>query len=192
MQKRQIHLELYFSTLFKLHVLKRGALVQCIKGMAKFYSGYTKFLFILYFFFYFWNSFQYFCWFFFQFCFSFLIFFVFSPKNCQYEFFKTEPFISYPLLSALNAKSLKSNFIFEHANPEVDSRSFYINGMLRSSDLFSDDFTRENSKESNNDLDHSIRLTSLGLAARNIFNDLIVRRIAGFARLLRLATDIYS
>lgn len=47
-------------------------------------------------------------------------------------------------------------------------------------------FTKENPME----LEHSIRLASLGLAAKNIFQDMVVRRLIGFTRLLKLATNI--
>lgn len=170
-------MERYFSTLFKLHASKKGAPVHLIRGK----NEYTSFGFVRFFLFYF-------IWVFIIILFLFFI----SSQNCPYAFYKTEPFISFPILSALNPKALRANVILEKTNPELESRSFYINGFLRPSDSFNDDFTRENANESNHKFDESIRFTSLGLAVRNIFNDMIVRRIAGFARLLRLASDIYS
>lgn len=101
--------------------------------------------------------------------------FVFSSLICPYEYFKSEPYISAPLLSALNSARDKtnviSNTISHGSNNEIESRSFYSN---------SDQF------------DHSLRFASLGLAAKNIFQDMIVRRITGFARLVRLASNIWD
>lgn len=100
---------------------------------------------------------------------------IFSSLNCPYEYLKSEPYISAPLLSALNSAQEKtnriSNAVFHKPNTGIESRSFYTN---------SDQF------------ENSLRFASLGLAAKNIFQDTIVRRITGFVRLMKLASNIWD
>lgn len=94
-----------------------------------------------------------------------------------------------PLLSALDPSTKgKADIVYEKSNPEIESRSFLgFNGFFGPNYLFNNDYTRENSSNTN-ELDNKIRIASLGLAIRNIFNDIIVRRINGFIRFLKLAT----
>lgn len=160
------------STLFKLHALKRGALVQLTKGKIgkNFRFFFLKSLFYLFCLYY------YFLLLLFQQCF-------FSAQSyCPFEFYKSEAFISMPLLSALNSGHFKTA-ILSPSNSVIESRSLYLDG-ARS---LGNDY-EENSAE----IDKSIRLASLGLAAKNIFQDMVVRRVVGFTRLVKLASNIWD
>lgn len=117
--------------------------------------------------------------------FLFLIFFFLSDK-CPYAFYKTQPYISLPIIAALK---LKSKFLFNRFNSHIESRAFQTNDLARSSET---DFTQNNTNEIPNELDHTIRFASLGLAVKNIFHDLIVRRILSFARLIQMTSFIWE
>ena len=108
------------------------------------------------------------------------IMFFSSQSYCPFEFYKSEVFISMPLLSALNFKTA----ILSPPNSVIESRSSYLDG-ARS-------LGNENTKENSPELDKSIRLASLGLAAKNIFQDMVVRRVVGFTRLVKLASNIWD
>lgn len=103
---------------------------------------------------------------------------------CPFDFYKTEPFISSPLLSVLNSRRINPNVAIGQIG---ESRSF-SNGIFGS---FNTDYTRDNASISD-ELDNSIRLASLPMVARNIFNDIFVQRISAFGRFLRLATNVLS
>lgn len=100
----------------------------------------------------------------------------FSSQYCPFDFYKSESYISVPLLSALNSGHLKPG-VFQPLNSEIESRSLYLNG---------------NPNENSPELESSIRFASLGLAAKNIFQDMVVRRVVGFTRLLKLASNIWD
>lgn len=119
----------------------------------------------------------------------FLFLILFFSSECPFTFYKTQPFISQPILSALSANPLNSNLLFSQLNSDVESRSFHQNDMIYST--INSDFTRDNSNELSEDLDHSIRFASLGLAARHLFEDLIVRRIVSFTRLIKMTSNIW-
>lgn len=119
----------------------------------------------------------------------FLFLILFFSSECPFTFYKTQPFISQPILSALSANPLNSNLLFSQLNSDVESRSFHQNDMIYST--INSDFTRDNSNELPEDLDHSIRFASLGLAARHLFEDLIVRRIVSFTRLIKMTSNIW-
>lgn len=104
---------------------------------------------------------------------------IFFSSYCPLDFYKSESFISMPLLSALNSGHFKPN-VFQPS--EIESRSF--NG-ARSLGY---DYTRVNSDE----LEKSIRFASLGYAAKNIFQDMVVRRVMSVARLWKLASNIWD
>lgn len=118
-------------------------------------------------------------------------FYVSIKPFCPLEYFKTEPFISLPLLLALDSAQVKADFVFEEADSDVAQRSFYLDGFLKQSRLFNNDFTREASNASTK-LDNDIRLASLGFAARSIFKDVVIRPFTGFARFFQLATNIWD
>ncbi|XP_031635874.1 acidic phospholipase A2 PA4 isoform X3 [Contarinia nasturtii] len=105
-----------------------------------------------------------------------------SKSNCSYGFYKSESYISAPLLSALNSGQLKPH-VYHVSNSEMNARSMYSNA-------FHSPNSRIFAKETPMELENSIRLASLGLAAKNIFHDMVVRRLIGFTRLLKLATHI--
>lgn len=106
----------------------------------------------------------------------------FFSSYCPFDFFKSDSYISAPLLSALNSGHFKPG-VFQPPN-SIESRALYINEPRS----FGNDYTRENSAE----LENSIRFASLGLAAKNIFQDMVVRRVVGFTRLLKLASNIWD
>lgn len=148
-----------------------------------FHSSKVKMDLFLCFFFFKFNS-VWLIWFpfYFLFCY-FILFFIFisSKLICPYEFFKSELYISAPILSALNSGPLQSNDP-QISNSAIESRSMDSNGIHSSSY----DYTREKSIE----LEHSIRFVSLSLAAKHIFKDMVVRRFVGFIRLVTLASSI--
>lgn len=121
----------------------------------------------------------------------FFLFFFWSilSDKCTYEFYKTQPFISLPILAALNMDGLEPNSIFNRFNSNIESRSFQKNGLTLPSN---NDFTKENANDSSDNLDTTIRFASLGLAVKNIFQDLIVRRFVSFTRLNRMASYIWE
>lgn len=88
-----------------------------------------------------------------------------------------------PLLSALNSGNFKPG-ILSPSNSVIESRSLYLDGGRS----LGNEYSEENSAE----LDKSIRLASLGLAAKNIFQDMVVRRVVGFTRLVKLASNIWD
>lgn len=108
--------------------------------------------------------------------------------ECPLDFFKTEPFISEPLLSAIGNNNNHSR----HAIPQPKSamnlkRSYDVNSA--SSTTNTHDFTRELVHQTP-ELDKHIRLASIGLVARNIFKDIVIRPIKGLAKLMLTAGDV--
>lgn len=81
---------------------------------------------------------------------------------------------------------LKPNVTFDHPKSKFEARLFHTNELVHPHKLF------KNEEGSINELDSSIRLVSLGLIARHLFEDMIVRRIVGFTRLLKLASNIWD
>lgn len=73
---------------------------------------------------------------------------------------------------------------------QIESRSFE-NNLLESNNYPHQDFTRENTNTTS-DFDNSIRLASLRLAAKNIFKDIVLRPINGFARFFKTAATIWD
>lgn len=84
---------------------------------------------------------------------------------------------------------LEPNSIFNRFNSNIESRSFQKNGLTLPSN---NDFTKDNANDSSDNLDTTIRFASLGLAVKNIFQDLIVRRFVSFTRLNRMASYIWE
>lgn len=108
---------------------------------------------------------------------------------CPFGFYQTEPYISLPLASALSASQLKANIVFGNANAVIGARSFHgYNDRTGPKRSFDTDFTRDDP----NDIDGRVRIASLALAVRTIFNDVIVRRVIGFVRFVQLGTAIWK
>lgn len=114
----------------------------------------------------------------------------FTPQ-CPFGFYKTVPYISLPLLSVLSPSQLNAAMVYDDTNLVVGSRSFhgYNGGYVGSKRSFTNDFTRDDPNDTT-EIDGKLRLASLGLAVRNIFNDVIVRRVVGFIRFIRLSSTI--
>lgn len=108
---------------------------------------------------------------------------------CPFDFYKTEPYISLPLLSALSASQLNAGIVLGNTNAVIGSRSFHGYGdYVGPKRSFDNDFTRDDP----NDIDGKVRIASLALAVRTIFNDVIVRRFVGFVRFVHLSTAIWK
>lgn len=125
-------------------------------------------------------------------CLLFLVFLCFSFSStpfCPFEFYKTEPYFSLPLLSVLHENRIKTDFMYEQPRSRaIDSRAFHSNSVI---DSFSHDYTRDNSSSSDV-LDMNIRLASLPMVARNIINDIFVQRIGAIGRFLKIASNIWD
>lgn len=85
---------------------------------------------------------------------------------------------------------LKPNVTFDHPKSKFEARLFHTNELVHPNKLFKNEEGSIN--DPSNELDSSIRLVSLGLIARHLFEDMIVRRIVGFTRLLKLASNIWD
>lgn len=195
-QKRPTRWERYFSMSFRWHASKNVVHVRFIKGMAltipfrQFESIFNFFL-----------------------CFNFNFFFIFCfhfipipPAHiphttkwrslkpiCPLEFYRTEPFISYPLLSAIR----KHEFLFARSSGKflqqndwnADNRNDAIDD--GSSEYESNDFTIDKSNPMNG-IDHRLRLASIGLLAKNLFKDIVIRPISGFAKMVHTAKSVWD
>lgn len=101
------------------------------------------------------------------------------------EFFQTEPFISYPLLSIVNSRE------------NLSIRSLQVNGLNTMSRYEASknyekyDFTIEK-PNGTVDIDSRLRLASIGLVARSIFKDIVLRPIHGFAKLVQTAKGVWE
>lgn len=109
---------------------------------------------------------------------------------CPLDFFQTEPFISYPLLSAISSRENT----FARSN---NKRSYEVNGLNSlnhfdaSRDYETNDFTIEK-PNGTAEIDGRIRLASIGLVAKNIFKDIVIRPIHGFAKLVQTARGVWE
>lgn len=119
------------------------------------------------------------------------VIFSFQNSKCPFEYYKTEPYISLPLLSILSASQLKADLLFGDTSAVIGARSFYAYNGVGTKRSFNNDFTRDKSNETA-DADSNLKLASLGLAVWNIFNDLVVRRVVGFLRFIHLSSAIWK
>lgn len=126
-----------------------------------------------------------------HFIFLFFLWFGSLEYFCPFGYFKTEPYISLPLLKALDKAKINADFVFEQTDRHDQSRSFYFDGFLQPSHLFNNDFTRENSNATSK-LDNDIRLASLGFVAQNILKDVVVRPFNKFVRFFQLTSNIWD
>lgn len=112
--------------------------------------------------------------------------------GCPYQYHQSHLYISQPILFALKTGQLKSKLIIGGINLDIESRSFENQKSLQpASNSLSTDFTKNNTNDFSDELQHSIRFASLSLAAQNIFHDLVVRRIESFMRLIKITKLIW-
>lgn len=122
------------------------------------------------------------------FIFIFILKSLLCSDGCPFQYHQSHLYISQPILSAIKAGQLKSKLLFgNEINLDIESRSF---GNQPSNSLDTD-FTKNNTNDFSDELQHSIRFASLSLAAQNIFHDLIVRRIESFMRLIKITKLIW-
>lgn len=168
---------------FRLLALRSGAHVQCIRGnwyCTKCYLIFFTSLFVDFFF-------IFFC--------IFIFLFILDSKSdgCLYQFYQSHLYISQPILSAIKTGHLKTKLIFAGLNLNIEPRSFENQRAVSlPSNSLNTDFTKNNTNELPDELQHSIRFASLSLAAQNIFHDLIIRRIASFVRLIKMTKLIWT
>lgn len=108
---------------------------------------------------------------------------------CPLEFFATDPFISEPLLTVIN-KTVNSNTNIQHISSKrsYDVRSAFPSNSIQTNSTH--DFTREAKKPT--EIDNHIKLASIGLIAKNIFKDIVVRPIKGLALLAKTAKTVWE
>lgn len=113
------------------------------------------------------------------------------------DFFKSEPYISYPLLSAIRsspANVLLSKLLhFNHGNDWFQPPSYGYDAQSRSSYYFGNGGHPASASDlttADGTIRANVRLASLGLVAKNIFKDIVIRPIHGFARFVKTAAGV--
>lgn len=117
---------------------------------------------------------------------------------CPLEYYKTEPFISLPLLTALKSNSIddehsnnKRSYELSDFGNNNNNNSISIESRSNDAVLETHDFTREHHRN-NTELEDDIRWASFGLIARNIFKDVVVRPFQSFSKFFQTAQHIWD
>lgn len=109
---------------------------------------------------------------------------------CPLEYFQTEPFTSFPLLSATNSPVNTFARSNSKRSYEVNELST-VNRIDASKNYETYDFTIEK-PNGTAEIDSRLRLASIGLLAKNIFKDIVIRPIHGFAKLVQTARGVWD
>lgn len=110
---------------------------------------------------------------------------------CPLDFFQTEPYISYPLLSAINSNEntlMRSN---NKRSYDVNRVTSTVHGFEPAINYDTDDFTIEKPNVTS-EFNNKIRLASLGMVVKSIFKDIVIRPINGFAKLVQTAKGVWE
>lgn len=118
--------------------------------------------------------------------------------RCQLDSYKSEPYLTYPLLSALTPtkpNTLLSLFFQHYKNGNQRTfpalgygqthRAFQYYGVAAGSHSDAIDLTA-----SDGSLSPNVRLASLGLAAKSIFKDIVIRPLAGITRFFKTTGNV--